>query len=275
MPLDASIRNHVGFVWGAIEENGTVRRGLVGTFFLITVPSDRFPDRRYGYAVTAAHVVTRENKSELRILSADNTVVAYAGANWMTPHPDRDIAIAEYPGDELPHNMTAVPLEILATDILDWEPRLGATVYYIGLLTPVGDMANAVVPMVRSGTVGALHQGGVRIEQQPPQVAHLIDVRSRSGFSGSPCWMEVVMVGPGPIPNIGSPEAPGDLSGFTVQHYSQALMGMLIGYVDEWGVAAVLPVEQIREVLNHEDVKSIRDENDQGIARKREGNTNE
>ena len=271
MPLDESLRKNVGFVWGDIrgETDGKVRRGPVGTFFLVTVPSERFSDRRYGYAVTAAHVVVPENSPELRILSADAEMVSYTNPQWMTPFPDRDIAVAEYPGDELPHNMVAVPLDSLATDVLGWTPRLGATVYYVGLLAPIEEMAHAVVPMVRTGSIGTLNQPGVRVERQAPQVAHLIDVRSRKGFSGSPCWMETSVVGPGPIPKIGSEEAPTDLSGFSVHHYTQALVGILIGHVDEWGVGVVLPIEQLREVLNHEEVKSVRDENDARIAKNR------
>ena len=70
------------------------------------------------------------------------------------------------------------------------------------------------------------------------------------------------------MPKIGSREAP-DLTKYGVLDYTHALWGMFIGYQAETGVGVVLPVEQIRETLEHQEIKSMRDENDERVAKKR------
>lgn len=269
MAIDETLRKPVGFVY--INDGGTTQRDPIGTFFLVTVPSDRFPDHLYGYAVTAAHVVMSEPNTELRILSASGELVQFGDPKWHTPYPDRDIAVAEYPGDIMPHDITAVPLERDSAAVRGWQPRLGSTVYYMGLLRVVDEMADEIVPMVRTGSVGTLNQKGVKVAEQPAQVAHLVDCRSHRGFSGSPCWMERQFVGPRNI-QLPSTWTDGELNHETYGEITRvhALLGVFVGYEPETGVGVVLPVDQIHDVLDHEEIKHKRDKNDDAIARNNE-----
>ena len=68
------------------------------------------------------------------------------------------------------------------------DVRLGAVFFYVGVL------ARYDVPMVRSGTIGALNVPGLDHDGPYEYEAHLADVRSYAGFNGSQCFVEYPLV---------------------------------------------------------------------------------
>jgi hypothetical protein len=103
-------------------------------------------------------------------------------------------------------------------------------------------MHEHAIPMVRSGTLGAMYQPKVPIwdelhkETIEEPIAHLIDTHSVGGFSGSPVF-------------LGIPDAQG---GGRI-----SLLGVLIGHFGgplasggSAGVAIVVPVHAIRQLLD-------------------------
>jgi hypothetical protein len=117
-------------------------------------------------------------------------------------------------------------------------------------------MADQVIPMVRSGTLGAVNQSGIRVDLggageeyiYVPETAHLVDCRSYQGFSGSPCFLQ--------FEHTGVSEA---WTGPRLMS-TTALLGMMIAHfqggtrVEHAGVGVVLPVEKIRELFHRDDV---------------------
>jgi hypothetical protein len=157
-----------------------------------------------------------------------------------------------------------------ATD-LEWAPGPGADVYFAGLLGQVPSMGEENIPMVRTGSVGALYQKGIPMRLPGNTVikvrGHLIDCQSFGGFSGSPCFVRYLS-GTGETESMGLK--------YAIQ--STLLLGMIGGHFDlkasvtlpdqeneldipvAAGVAVIYPAETIREVLDLESFVAERSE---------------
>jgi len=201
---------------------------------------------------------------------------------WI-PHDTADVAVAPHDDDLHPlteffahfaHESTFADRFLPARlNVIVSDP-----VYYIGLLAAVPTMEAGGIPMVRAGTIGALYQDDIptkRDNENPTvePVAHLIDARSRGGFSGSPCLVEKPVI---------------QYEGSTLVMGSWiALLGIIIGHFagltpvlpsndlnsptnwvarDSSGVVVVVPVEQLREVLNK---KQLLDAREAGLVRRK------
>lgn len=160
---------------------------MLGTGFLVRVPSETVPDKWHGYLVTAQHVIDDQtNPCELEIANPDQPGTVYDRlpvSKWCQPIEDLDLAVALFwpPGGYV---ATALEVGNHLFEHLPTELLLGAGFYYIGLLAPLNRV------MARSGTIGAVYQSGLKHRGGYVYAAHLGDVRSYKGFSGSPCFVE-------------------------------------------------------------------------------------
>ena len=160
---------------------------LEGTGFLATVPSETIPGHRWGYVVTAHHVI--DKKIEIAVQAPvpyDATGRLYdpvpvPADEWRQPLENVDIAVAPWRPVGTRH--PAFPLELMIPTDVVMSMVLGTPVYYIGIFEPL------MRPVARSGTVAALDQAGVP-HRDYEQLVHLVDCRSYLGFSGSPCLVE-------------------------------------------------------------------------------------
>ena len=187
MPLDLNMIHSAVRLIGDVPAPKLVtgmKRGPIGTGFLITVKSETHTDVRYGYCVTAAHVIDGQNRVEVQPPNPFGNGELYEPSlveDWRQPLADVDIAIAPFEGDPshtymaLEHENHVLPL--------DKMPALGATIYYIGILAPLNR------PMARVGAIGALDQVGIAHDGGYVYTTHLVDCRSYGGFSGSPCFV--------------------------------------------------------------------------------------
>jgi hypothetical protein len=100
--------------------------------------------------------------------------------------------------------------------------------------------------------------------------AHLIDSRSYSGFSGSPCFVQFP-IEPG-IGGVGRPDEETELLGLVASHFDLKENATLTGEIREMGtvdvpvhlgVGVVMPAESIEELLNREDVVADRREREE------------
>jgi len=183
MPLDDTHTKTVGFVIGDDE--------VVGTFFVVQ-RSDKC------FMLTAAHNLVPHNAVKTRIRTHDgSTLYEWDPGPWFFPDLDGglDLAINCFdPASSEDLLFTAIPIDEQGMDVMGAHPKLGTTVYFAGLLAPVERMGEAGIPMVRSGSLGALYQPGVAYDESwGPMTAHLIDTRSWGGFSGSPCWWQMTI----------------------------------------------------------------------------------
>jgi hypothetical protein len=255
------------------DENVVDRvRGVIGTGFCLRVQGHAC---RYGYLLTADHVLDGQENVEVQFPdpgAEGELQPPIRFADWRRPLEGVDIAVSPL--------FTNPDVRDVWVTILDMEPNLvpsktmpplqiGSKIFYIGLLDPLNR------PMARSGTIGALHQTGLEHDGGYVYTAHLVDCRSYSGFSGSPCFAELTFVPLVPV------KPPGDLPpelqeveiGATV---SLAVpCGMFTEHVDEnnadgavsrYGVGVMLRGEEIREALMSKELADERRQKDIELA---------
>jgi hypothetical protein len=157
MPLDNSFPKAVAFVVGLRSTHGTEAKAPIGTAFFASMPA-AIPNSTHLYVVTARHVVACEQRGTwLRINLKTGGWEDVPIARWIH-HPRADVAVA-YVGKLDRFDILSVPLSMFA-DRLSVRPSLGDQVYFIGLLAS-SELAAANVPIVRSGTLGALYQADI------------------------------------------------------------------------------------------------------------------
>ncbi|MGC2297102.1 MAG: serine protease [Candidatus Dormiibacterota bacterium] len=266
LPLDAQMLHTAVRVIGESATSTSRRRKrlAIGTGFLMTVNSATKPNVRYGYVLTAAHVLKdHPGKWEIQIPHIYTGVLSepMVVTDWQTPIPKLDLAVAMVP-PSAGQTWTALPIE---TAVAEYPrgglfPHLGEPVYYIGILMPL-DRA-----MVRSGTLGAIDQEGVDHDGGWEYPCHLVDCRSYGGFSGSPCFVEFAFPGltPRPLPAAmrlleQHPSAPG--GEFGRMGYFAAFCGMFTESLADkslgipytrYGVGVMLRAAEIQEALMSE-----------------------
>lgn len=239
------------------------RRGSqtpIGTGFIVSVP---YGELNFRYIVTARHVVEHERPTTARLRRRDDAAPDEVAIPEWFEHRTADVALAPFDIDTSSHRVEFIGSHAFADK---WSERSnvlvqpGDPVFLIGLLSDLRSMAARAIPMVRSGRVGALYQSDIPVHQgkmrRREPSAHLIDAHSRAGFSGAPCVVEHL--------SISVPDA-------TVFPYL-ILLGVVVGHFDSYvdvlpkqedegdhetdfrvrdnqGVAIVVPIEAVRDVL--------------------------
>jgi hypothetical protein len=269
VPLVDNFIKATVFVLGArTDRYGAGAQEAIGTAFFVSVPT-AVPDTNWRYVVTAKHVVACETETWVRLPHRDGSLQSHQVPEW-TVHPTADVAVAFVGAPDLNH-MTVPEAQFSdgrAVQDADYRPLIGARIYFIGLLVVAGPVISENIPMVRSGTIGRLYQPDVPLRGcdnvVTRQEAHLVDVRSFGGFSGSPCFWQVDDLFPLVDPNTGEQSV-------SFRHFT-ALIGLISGHFDDprtavddanrpingirfptnSGVGVVTPVERIRECLMDE-----------------------
>ncbi len=281
VPLRDDYARAVSFICTPRKRDGKSEMVPIGTGFVVGVPVPGKPPRTFWtYVITARHVVQGEPETYLRLRRKDGGIRHLRVADGWLEHPTADVA-AMHPGDDLDDgdDLGVVPTEVFADQVLVRSGKtsdihkalmLGDRVYFIGLLAMMKEMADANVPMVRSGTIGRLYQEKVPIKDKDghvfPVLAHLIDCRSYNGFSGAPCFVQKDVN-----------RMTGNLFTTGTETY---LLGLVSAHFDMWtktserkgdkreytgvdspinsGVGIVTPVENIRELLDDEVFEDMR-----------------
>lgn len=244
---------------------------LRGTGFVVTVDSETLPDVRWGYVITAFHVVQSQIESNVVAYDPTRGGAAYPPvpiSDWRRPLPEVDLALAPFSLEGRPIYAVRLEDHVVPTQMIE-GPNLGAHVYYVGVFTIVDRM------MARSGTLGALDVEGVSGHGAP---VHLLDCRSYAGFSGSPCFFEIAygtdraQEAPYPGPDASIP--------FTSMAYFQLLCGILVqhfsddassqGLTSRYGVGVMVRSQEIHAALMTREAIAERREWDQELRRRHE-----
>lgn len=235
-------------------DDQTETRQIVGTAFLVFITSAS-GFLQHLYVVTAAHVVDGAEQTFVRIPMHDGSVNDVPVPEWV-PHSKYDVAVGPI---KLPSNHGAVGTELEqfidddrwnspSLTLEGWGPgfraQLGDAVYFIGLLGKIEAMTKRNIPIVRAGTLGRLWQENLPVQRTPHDTpkyitAHLIDCRSFAGFSGSPCYVQQLMI------------SQGVTDGRLIIKERTALLGLIGGHFDDWA--------RTRE-RDRESDKSVREE---------------
>ena len=251
MPLSET---NVGVTVMVVAPKPDGTRVPIGTGF-VTAVSSPIPGKGFGYVVTAAHVVRFAPTTFVRVTLVSGGIVDIPIPQWIF-HDDGETDVAVSPISLNRSIIRHVPTVIDSyIDPSRPQPRLGESVYFVGLLSSIQAMHPDNVPMVRSGTLGRLYQESVAIKWPDgtihSMVAHLVDSRAHRGFSGSPCYVQL------------EPRGRTDMT----NNWDTYLLGLITGHLDEMGVdqqtrntgvALVTPVEEIWHVLVQEKLVTLR-----------------
>lgn len=163
-----------------------------GTGFFVCVDSDAHKKHgvRYGYAVTNHHLVMHGH-TVLRVNKRGGgfLVIETDPADWFFKPRSHDIAVAapELP-DECAARHVKLPDYLLSDEVLtEWPIGAGEDLFMIGRFVDY-DGHETNEPAMRFGNISVLKANVVRKNKfRGPCI--IADVRSRSGFSGSPVFV--------------------------------------------------------------------------------------
>jgi hypothetical protein len=240
----------------------------LGTGFVVSMLAPiQAPVYMHSYVVSAAHGLRNEHlETWVRFNCEGGRTHDEPVPKWYC-HPTQDVAVFPLGHIDAPVVSATVPTFAFldAERPPDLWPQLGDRVYFIGLLSSLTAMAEANIPMVRSGSLGRMYQENIPLRIGPNEMfninkGHLIDCRSYQGFSGSPCFVQFQ-------PGHGKPL--GDAT---------ALLGLMAGHFDDWveaevtgdifgtvrtpvntGVGIVVPAEAITDALNLDELVELRE----------------
>jgi hypothetical protein len=271
MALGKAYTKSVVFISGSSLGEPDAEPSLRGTGFLTGIRSEVNPDRGLVYIVTAAHVVRPLTAALVKLKKPDGSVADLTIEEWFF-HSTEDIAVARLPPPYFDYEFLVVEAkDFVGATEPEWSPEPGADVFVAGLLRLVPSMGARNIPMVRTGSIGALDLDGIPMRFPDDTLikvhGHLIDCQSFGGFSGSPCFVRYLS-GTGKTEGLELP--------YPIQ--STLLLGMVGGHFDlkasvtlpdqenkldvpvAAGVAVVYPAEAIKEVLDTEELVAERAE---------------
>jgi hypothetical protein len=243
-------------------EPGLRNRVVIGTGFIVSIPSQKHTGARYNYIVTAAHVVADQTSIEVQAAiptSSGGLHPAVIIRDWSEPLDKADLAIARFKSSQ---EVATIPEDSMVPNHLVSRLGLGGEVAYVGILAPLDR------PMVRTGTVGALDQEHLGLnEYEYP--AHLIDCRSYEGFSGSPVFALIAK------PYLDHTDTYRDRP-LGQMAYFAFLAGMFTAHLSEekhwaparYGVGVMLRSSEIRRALLSEPLRKEREETDNRLQRR-------
>ncbi|TKS59285.1 MAG: hypothetical protein EWM72_02297 [Nitrospira sp.] len=271
MYVPEEVINSVGFIYG--NKRGTKMPG--GTAFFVTI-LDRAANFTSRYAVTARHVLDgiKNNCSDRKVyirLNRMNGGVDYFFTTlnqWLTHPTDPSVDVAVLPVEESlisDFNIGYIPDEFFMNDeaIKLYSIGPGDEVAIVGLYN-VRTGQDRNLPIVRIGNIAAMpsepvtstfHRGGI--------TAYLIEARSFGGLSGSPVFFSF-----GHERKVGSYSFQASTTDRQDAAGVFVLLGLIHAHHDEevakkinklltgekvdinMGIAIVVPMKQIREVLD-------------------------
>ena len=284
MQIPEEFLRAVGFIGEVSHQDANgVSGDLMATGFIVSVPSEKIPNRYYPYFVTAKHVVEplagRGSYILVNKIGGGVTNLPIQGDNNLYPyweHPSdksADVAIFLI-GECAEADVGAIMISdfMTADDLSSKRIGIGDEVFITGLFTEApGTTRNQ--PILRHGNIAMLPSEQIQTELGYADV-YLIEARSIGGLSGSPVYARPTVL-----------MACTNTNGSTVPFYglgTSKLLGLVHGHWDikeseinspkiihnrehgvNYGVAIVVPAYKILETLNHPDLIEIRNKWDE------------
>ncbi len=174
------------------EEDADRRTKFGGTGFLVAVPCRRWPDHDHIHGITNWHVACELGCSTVRINRIDGApeVFPLDPVEWVFRPRSHDIAISPpLMLDVRVHKVRTVPVDALLTSEMEVQHDINAgdDVFMAGRFVDYhGSETN--VPAYRFGNISIID---AKVKQRNGYFGRsiVIDMHSRSGFSGSPVFV--------------------------------------------------------------------------------------
>lgn len=190
--IPETLINCVFYIYKTIED-ATNGSNYGGTGFLVSVPSDKYPDKiSYIYGVSNWHVVLNQGYSIIRFNKKDgkSDIFEFEPTEWEWEAGKDDIAVSPIiPINVNLHAIMTIHTKAFATKEIVGEKEIGVgdDVFMVGrFIDHDGGPTN--LPAVRFGNISVMPS----VIRQPTGYrgnSYCIDLHSRTGYSGSPVFV--------------------------------------------------------------------------------------
>lgn len=167
-----------------------------GTGFLVSVPSEKNKNLLYYYAVTNQHNV-KSNLSGIRFIIDNGTCVTETFPSEWTHHPHDDLAVfpldpddSRFDIEKMKHTCINIDQFLTKEDYETHNIGPGSDVYMIGRF--ISKAKKSTAPIVRFGNISMLPWEEIENSEGKHQESILVEMRSISGCSGSPVFIETI-----------------------------------------------------------------------------------
>ncbi len=284
MQIPDAIRKCVVFV--CYESTAGIK--LAGTAFLVSIPLEVPPGLQVVYLITAKHVIewirarSIDQKVYLRMNQKEKgaKLVATLIDSWVF-HPKEsnvDVAVLNWAPPSEVFDYLTIPLDMAATEEVIKREAIGVgdDVFLTGLFeNHFGSQRN--LPIIRVGNIASMPEERVHTEELGDIDAYLVEARSIGGLSGSPVFVYL-----GSMRTVGMSMQLGRAGplfywlGLMHGHFDLAKLegdalveDSLTNLKINIGIAIVIPVWKILEVLNQEGLMKVRKEAAEQAIKKR------
>lgn len=178
------------YLYGS-SDDAIAGRNFGGTGFLISVPSKIDRNMVTIYIVTNWHVAVDDGFSCVRVNKKGGgiDVFEFEPHEWEFRPSWHDLAIIELPLDPTTHDTAFISEDVLATDafISAHAVGLGDDVFMVGRFVD-HDGGETNIPAIRFGNLSMMPSAPIEQPTRARLGSYVIDMHSRSGFSGSPVF---------------------------------------------------------------------------------------
>ena len=194
--IPQNVINSVFFLYKS-EDDAKAGRNPEGSGFIVAYsePEGRQIRHTY-YGVTNWHVACGGGASVVRLNTTDGgtDVLDFNPDQWEFIPGKYDVAVVELSIDQSRHDVSAIPITLFVENIISERHEhqlfgVGDDVFMLGLfLDHDGIVKN--VPSARFGNISMMPSQQATIKQDTGYdgISYIVDMRSRSGFSGSPVF---------------------------------------------------------------------------------------
>jgi hypothetical protein len=262
--------------------DGSMKLG--GTGFFVGVSSE-ITDRAFVYLITAKHVIDGIHKRSIddnilvRINQKNNSSIIlntpYIKWKYHPTENNVDVAVLNWAPEQDIFDYRFLPTNMAATQEVIEKEHIGCgdEVFLTGLFSNhYGKERN--IPIIRLGNISSMPEELVQTKELGAIDAYLIEARSIGGLSGSPVFVHVsgirggaLRLGTEPIYWLGLMHGHFDLTHLEIE--DGLSQDNLYNVAINMGIAIVVPVNKILEVLNQPDFISFRKQQDEAERQKK------
>jgi hypothetical protein len=227
-----SLERCVFFLFGKNTQTGNVI-GPGATGFFVAKHSSTLQSLFHVYAVTNRHAVDKYHDIRINTCDGSSKIIEFDPSEWVYSEAD-DLAALDVTDSIVPeqrsdgtHNISWILEHSMYSRQFGWSAAMGDQTVMLGLFADHAE-SKLNVPVARFGNIAAMPNvdSPVRLRNNDAFVrpAFLNDMRSRTGFSGSPVW-----VWHNPYDDMNWPELYGYKESISTPHQRRRASLTLIG----------------------------------------------
>lgn len=178
------------------EESARQGKDAGGTGFFVALPSEFAPDHfHHGYAVTNWHVAVSGGNSVIRVNRRDGgiEIFDFEPHEWEFVPGGHDVAVIPIdmnPNELQVEGILAPSFFLTKQQIKEYEVNAGEDVFMLGRFVDYDGRDQRNQPAMRFGNISMM-EASVNLEERPLPLppSLVVDMHSRTGFSGSPVFV--------------------------------------------------------------------------------------